>query len=69
MEKRRDLGMIPIPAHRRRRIRPLIALGVIAIAIGLVMGWDIVWSMGAGLVIFSLIALWVDRRTRGRESA
>ena len=62
-----DLGLLPIPEHRRRRIRPLMIAGVVALVAGWLLDVGVTLGMGAGILIVSAVALFLDARARRRQ--
>lgn len=68
MEPRRDMGLLPIPEHRRRRIPVLAAIGLIALVAGWILGIGFVWGLGVGLLIAAVIALILDRMARRKAA-
>lgn len=66
MESRRDLGLLPIPVHRRRRIPALLIAGGVALVAGWLLDIGFVAGLGAGILIVSAIALLADRAARRR---
>ena len=68
MKPRRDLGLVPIPEHRRRRIPILALIGAIALVAGWILGIGFVWGLGVGLLIASAIALILDRMARRKTA-
>ena len=61
------LGLLPLPEHRRKRVLPLMALGAVALAAGIVFDNGFVWGLGAGVLITGALALLFDRRARRRR--
>ena len=69
MEKRRELGLLPIAEHRRKRTPILLGLGVVSLVVGLIMDVGFLQGLGIGLLAFTALALladlWARRRARG----
>ena len=61
------LGLLPLPEHRRNRLLPLMALGVVALGAGVVFDVGFVQGLGAGLLLTGAIALLLDRWSRRRQ--
>ena len=66
MEKRRDLGLLPIPPHRRRRLPLFGLLGVLLLAAGWVLEIGFVWGLGVGFLVATAVALILDGLARRR---
>ena len=69
MEPRRDLGLLPIPGHRRRRTPILFGIGAVALLVGVVADIGFFQGLGVGLLAFTAVALLADRWSRGRSRA
>ncbi len=67
MEPRRDLGLLPIPEHRRRRIPAFIAAGAVLLIAGWLLEIGFLWGLGVGLLVAAVIALILDRLARRRS--
>ena len=66
MEPRRDLGLLPIPPHRRRRIPAFAAAGAVLLIAGWLLDIGFVWGLGVGLLLAAAVALILDRMARRR---
>ena len=66
MEPRRDLGVLPIPEHRKRRVPVLMVIGVIALIAGWLLDFGFVWGIGLGILIVGGVAMLADRSARRR---
>ena len=57
-------GSWPLPEHRRRRLRPLLIAGVVAVIAGRLLDVDLLWGMGVGIVVAGSSVLFLDHRAR-----
>ena len=67
MEPRRDLGVLPIPPHRKRRIPIFIGAGAVLLVAGWAFEIAFIWGLGVGLLVAAGIALLLDRFARRRS--
>jgi hypothetical protein len=62
-----SLGLLPIPDRRRRRLVPLMIVGALVFLLGQVIDNDLLWGIGAGMLLSGAIALLLDRWARRRH--
>ena len=65
---RSTMGLLPMPEHRRRRLRPLMYVGVVLAIAGRLLDIGFVWGLGVGMIVMTLIARLLDWNARRRAT-